>query len=411
MEKEITEEELKKEKIKNEIVEELIKSGLITTSEELKELFSDLQSRMYQCFLEAELNVHLKGNKNNKRNGYAEKPREVRTKAGTKTTIHMPRDRVGTFKPIIVKKRQRIIDDFSNLVTVLYSKGNTLKDITEIIKRIYKIELSKTFISELISKVNEDIVKWQERKLKEIYTMTYVDCLYCTVKVNGGSKKVAVYVIIGIDLEGKKEVIGIWIGDGSESATFWIGVLEEIKSRGVKDILYMSMDGLAGLEQSVEMVYPFAKVQRCIVHLVRNLYKLCPKKISKKVIKDYKKIYTASNLEEAKIYYETFIEKYEKHSQIIKYVSNNIDHIYNLFNETKEIRKLIYTTNAIESVNSSLRKVTYGKGMFMNKESLMKVLYLRVKDLEKEWSSGTKDWSKIINQLVLQYEERITKYM
>lgn len=399
------------EKARKEIINTIVESGLVATSSDISELFTDLQSRLYQELLEGELEHHLKGEKNNKRNGYAKKSRTVKTTAGVKTTIHMPRDRNSDFEPVIIKKRQRVIDDFSDLAILLYSKGNTLEDIKDLIKQMYKIDLSKTFLSDLISRVSEDVLKWQQRPLKPIYAMTYIDCLYCNVKIDSVCKKVAVYVVIGIDLKGIKEVIGIWIGDGSESSSFWTGALLNMQERGVKDILYMSFDGLSGLSSSVESIYPQTKTQRCIVHIVRNLFKLCPKKDAKLILADFKKIYQATNLEESILYYKEFMKQYETKDSILKYVTNNIDHIYSLFSETEEIRRLIYTTNAIESVNSSLRKVTRGKGMFMNKESLMKVLYLRVQDLEKKWSKGTQSWGKIFNDLILQYEERITPYL
>lgn len=399
------------EKARKEIINTIVENGLVATSSDISELFTDLQSRLYQELLEAELEHHLKGSQDNKRNGYVKKERTVKTTAGVETTIHMPRDRKSDFEPVIIKKRQRVVDDFSDLAILLYSKGNTLEDIKDLIKQMYKIDLSKTFISDLISRVSEDVLRWQERELKPIYAMTYVDCLYCDVKIDSVCKKAAVYVVIGIDLKGQKEVIGIWIGDGSESASFWTGALLDIKERGVNDILYMSFDGLSGLSLSVESIFPLTKTQRCIVHIVRNLYKLCPKKDAKLIIGDFKKIYQATNLDESIIYYQEFLNQYENNKAIIKYVTNNIDHIYSLFSETEEIRRLIYTTNAIESVNSSLRKVTRGKGMFMNKESLTKVLYLRVQDLEKKWSKGTKSWGKILNDLIIQYGERIERYI
>ena len=247
--------------------------------------------------------------------------------------------------------------------------------------------------------------------MKAIYPIVYVDALYSNVKVEGMCQKVATYVMIGIDIYGKKEVIGTWISDGSESATYWAGILEEIKDRGVEDIFYISLDGLTGLEEAIELVYPLTKTQRCIVHLVRNIYNVSPKKEAKTIISDFKKIYKADNLEEAKMLYENFIDKHKQHKSVIKKAKKHIEYIYPLFSETIEIRRLIYTTNAVESVNSCLRKVTNGKGMFMNKESLMRVLYLRIKDLEKKWSKGTKGWDKILNSLMLQYGERLTKHL
>lgn len=400
------------ETLKAEIIKQLMEEGNLKTSEDISEFFLDMQSRLYQCLLESELDIHLAEKDTlNKRNGYAEKPREVKTKVGTKVVINMPRDRNGSFNPIIIKKRQRVVDDFSDLAILLYSKGNTLEDIKAIIKHAYKIDLSSSFISELISKVSEDVVNWQNRPLPAIYAMTYIDCLYATVKVEGFSKKVAVYVIIGIGLDGKKEVVGTWIGDGSESATYWCGILNSLKERGVEDILYMSIDGLSGLEESIEEVFPLTKVQRCIVHITRNIYKVCNKKDSKEVINDFKKINKSSNLEEAKLNYELFLEAHKNKPAVIKKAINNIDYIFKLFSETEEVRRLIYTTNAIESVNSCLRKVTNGKGMFMNKESLLRVLYLRIQDLEKKWSKGTKGWEKIQHDLLNQYGDRIKKYL
>lgn len=377
-------------------------------------MFSELQGQIYQSLLEAEFEVFMKEQKGaeNKKNGYTtEKPGEVKTTSGVETSVHMPRDRNGKFEPIIVPKRSRILEDFSDVSILLYSKGNSLDDIRELLKEVYKVKISKTYISELISSVREKVKIWQERKLKPIYAIAYIDGLHCTVKIDGKAKKVAVYVVIGVDLEGKKEILSMEISDGSESATFWTEVLYDLKNRGVEDILYIAMDGLAGLKESVEAIFPFTKTQRCIVHIVRNLYKLCSQKIKKEVVAEFKKIYTAGTLKEAELYYKAFLKKYSDKPTIIKYAENNIDHIYSLFYETKEIRRLIYTTNAVESVNSSLRRVTNGKGMFMSKESLLQVLYLRAEDLEKKWSKGIKGWNKILTDLVNQYEERVTKHL
>ena len=399
------------EEFKNKIVKEIMEnSKSLLTSTEVSEIFSDIQSKMYQMLLDKERDIFIDNSSDNKKNGYGKKGKRIRTKNGT-ISVRMPRDRKSEFNPIIIGKRQRVIDDFSDTAILLYSKGNSLEDIREIIKNVYKIELSKTFISELTSRVSVDLKEWQERQLSKIYPFMYVDCLYCPVKVEGVSTKLAVYVIIGINLAGKKEVVGIWVGDGNESASFWAGIFNELKDRGVEDILYISMDGLTGLKEAIELIYPATKTQRCIVHLVRNLYNVCGKKEVKEVIKDYKKIYTSNTLEEAQFLYSEFVLKYKNSKAIINVINKQIEHIYALFSESTEIRKLIYTTNTIESVNSCLRKVTRGKGMFINKESLMRVLFLRIKDLETKWSKGTKDWNKILNILINQYENRITKYI
>lgn len=413
MSKEVSKEK-SNEEIKKDILKLILSTGELKTASDVSKMFSELQGQIYQDLLDAEFESFMKEEKGgeNKKNGHTtEKPREVKTTSGVKTSVHMPRDRNGKFEPVIVPKRSRIIEDFSDVSILLYSKGNSLDDIRELLKEVYKVKISKTYISELISSVREKVKVWQERKLKPIYAITYIDGLHCTVKIEGEAKKVAVYVVIGVDLEGKKEILSMEISDGSESATFWTEVLYDLKNRGVEDILYIAMDGLSGLKEAVEVVFPFTKTQRCIVHIVRNLYKLCPQKLKKEVIAEFKKIYTSETLKEAELYYKAFLKKYSDKKTIIKYAENNIDHIYSLFYETKEIRRLIYTTNAVESVNSSLRRVTNGKGMFMSKESLLQVLYLRAEDLEKKWSKGIKGWNKILEDLINQYEERVTKHL
>lgn len=397
-------------KLKDKLVEEITNKANITTSKELDNFFLDLQGRMYQSLLNGEINHHLKEEKENKKNGYSSKGKKLKTTSG-EIEIDMPRDRKGTFEPIIVEKRKRIVSDFSDFAILLYSKGNTLGDIKAIIKEAYRVELSESFLSDLIKEVDENVVAWQNRPLKKVYPFVYVDCLYSPVKIDGKSKKIAIYVMLGINIQGVKEVLGIWVGDGSESSTYWTNIFYEIKGRGVEEILYLSMDGLCGLKDGLECVYPETITQRCVVHLVRNIYKICNKKEAKEIISDYKKIYQADSLMEAKEMYKIFIDKYKKQKNVIDKVTLNIEHIYSLFEVPEEIRKVIYTTNPIESLNSALRKVTNGKGMFENKDSLMRVLYLRIVDLEKKWSTGTKNWKKIIEQLVEIHEDRITKYI
>ena len=215
--------------------------------------------------------------------------------------------------------------------------------------------------------------------------------------------------MLGINKDGKKDVLGIWINE-NESATFWTEVFEEIKARGVEEILFISLDGLSGLSEAIEKIYPKAKTQRCIVHIVRNIYGILDKKKSKEIIGDLKKIYTASNGNNAKLEYENFIEKYKSNEKLIKKLNSVIEHIFNIFEYPIEIRKIIYTTNPIESLNSSLRKVTRGKGSFISKEALLKVLYLRIKDLEKSWSKGTRNWGNVKHQLIELYGEMVLKY-
>ena len=217
-------------------------------------------------------------------------------------------------------------------------------------------------------------------------------------------------MVLGVDTNGLKDVLGVWI-ETTESATKWCQIFEDLKSRGVEDIFFVSMDGLSGLPDAIEKVYPHAITQRCIVHIVRNIYSILPKKDVKEVIANFKKIYTASNLENAKLEYENFKEKYKENKKLMQKVDENIEWIYQLFDYTIGIRKAIYTTNSIESLNSGLRRVTKSKGSFINENALMKVLYLRIRDLQKNWVKGISNWSKIQNELAMLFGDRFLKYI
>lgn len=410
--KEITEEE----KIDNQILDLLMKKGIKTApeiSKALNQMYGKVVQRLldeeFNEFMEYEKGSHVNKKDTNRRNGSTSKGKKVKTDNG-EITIVPPRDREGKFEPQIVKKRQRVLEGFDNLVISMYAKGNSLKDIKETIREIYSIELSEETISNMTKSVNEEIVKWQNRELQKCYPFVYVDCLYCSVKEDLRSVKKAIYVALGIDTQGKKEVLGIWI-DTTESASKWCEIFEELKSRGVEDIFFVSMDGLTGLPEAIESVYPQTITQRCIVHIVRNIYSILPKKESKEIISDFKKIYTSSNLENAKLEYENFIEKYKENKKLIKKVKENIEWIYQLFDYPIGIRKVIYTTNAIESLNSGLRKVTKGKGAFINENALMKVLFLRIQDLQKNWSKGIRNWGKVQNELSILFEDRFLKYI
>ena len=410
--KEITEEE----KIDKQILDLLMKKG-IKTAPEISKALNQMYGKVVQRLLDEEFNEFMEYEKgshenkkdNNRRNGATSKGKKVKTDNG-EITIVPPRDREGKFEPKIVKKRQKVLEGFDNLVISMYAKGNTLKDIKETIREIYAIELSEETISNMTKSVNEEIVKWQNRKLQKCYPFVYIDCLYCSVKEDLRSIKKAIYVVLGVDTEGKKEVLGIWI-DTTESASKWCEIFEELKSRGVEDIFFVSMDGLTGLPEAIESVYPQTITQRCIVHIVRNIYSILPKKETKEIISDFKKIYTSSNLENAKLEYENFVEKYSENKKLIKKVKENIEWIYQLFDYPTGIRKVIYTTNAIESLNSGLRKVTKGKGSFINENALMKVLFLRIQDLQKNWSKSIKNWGTVQNELSILFEDRFLKYI
>lgn len=410
--KELTQEE----KDDNLIVELLIKKGL-KSAEDITNTFNNMYGKIVQKLIDAEFNEFLgyeKGSHEekiteNRRNGSTSKGKKVKT-GGGEITIVPPRDREGKFEPQIVKKRQKVLDGLDNIIIAMYAKGNTLADIKELLRQIYSIELSEESISNRTAAVNEEVEKWQNRQLEKCYPFVYVDCLYCSVKENLRSVKKAIYVALGVNSKGVKDVLGVWISN-QESASKWCEIFEELKQRGVEDIFFVSMDGLTGLPEAIEKVYPHTVTQRCVVHIVRNLYGILSKKEAKTVIADFKKIYTAPNLTHSKKEYQNFCEKYKDNKKIINKVASNIDWIYQLFEYPPTIRKVIYTTNAIESLNSGLRKVTKGKGSFVNETALMKVLYLRIMDLQKKWSKGIANWNNVRNELVKLFEDRYLKYI
>ena len=401
----------------NEAVKQY-KEGKIKNSLDVENFLDNLLQPLMQKLLDTELENHLeyskyehkkeKRNKTNARNGHCN-TKNVKTRYGN-IEVQTPRDREGTFKPIIIEKGQTTLTGFEDKCIALYAKGMSLRDIEKTLKEIYGVKINKEQITTLISVVNEETEKWRKRKLKPMYVFTYADCLYVPLKDEITSEKKAIYVIIGVDAQGYKEILGMWI-DKSESASFWSGVFEDLKNRGVEDILYMSSDGIAGFKGSLERVFPKAQSQRCVVHLVRNLYGICPRKEAKEIISDYKKIYTSTTIEEAKIQLEEFKEKWKEYKRIVKKVEDFMEYIEPLFELPQEIRKCIYTSNAVESVNSALRKVTRGKGSFPNENSVYKVLYLRIKELSEKWKKPIANWKIIQPQLIELFGKRYTKYL
>ena len=411
--KELSEEE----KIDNQIVDLLMKKGVGRSAASVSAALNSMYGKVIQRLLDTEFDEYMGYDKNshedkvnsNRRNGSTSRGKKVKTDTG-EITVVPPRDREGKFEPEIIKKRQKVLQGFDNIVISMYAKGNSLKDIQDTIKEIYSIDLSPTTLSEMTRAVSEEVSQWQNRPLKKCYPFVYVDCLYCNVKEDLRSIKKAIYVVLGVDTTGIKDVLGIWI-DTTESATKWAEIFEELKTRGVDDIFFVSMDGLTGLPDAIEKIYPNAIMQRCIVHIDRNIYRIVPKKDSKEVMHDFKKIYTATNLSNAKSEYENFKEKYKDNKKLMKKVDDNIHWIYQIFEYPVAIRKAIYTTNSIESLNSALRKVTKGKGSFINEEALLKVLFLRVKDLQEKWSKGVANWKNINLELIEIFGDRYLKYI
>ena len=401
------------------IIDEAVKQfkeGKIKNSLDVESYLDGLLQPLMQKLLDTELDNHLEyskyehsDKKENLRNGYC-KAKTVRTKYGN-IQVQTPRDRNATFNPIIIEKGQTKLTGFEDKCIALYAKRVSLRDIEKTLKEIYGVKINKDDISRLISAVSEETQKWRTRKLKPMYIFTYADCLYIPIKDDITTSKKAVYVIIGVDVNGYKDVLGLWM-DSTESGSFWSNVFEDIKERGVEDILYMSSDGIAGFKGSLERVFPKTQSQRCVVHLVRNIYSLCPKKDAKQIIADYKKIYTSSNIEEAEFQLEVFREKYDKsQKRIVKKAEEFMQYLEPLFELPQEIRKCIYTSNAVESVNSALRKVTRGKGAFPSENAVYKVLYLRIRELSEKWAKPIQNWKTIQQQLIELFGDRYTKYL
>ena len=413
----------KKEKektLEDKLVEELIKAnnGEMVTYSDLSKALNEIRGKLIQKLLDKEFEYHMDYEKGsheekettNRRNGSSSK-KTVRTQEGN-FEVTMPRDRDSSFEPIVVPKRKRIIDDIAEHVTLLYAKGNSVRDIKEILEAMYGTKLNEQFISDATKMVNEEVLEWKRRPLKEMYAIVYMDCLYTDVRNEKGiSDNTAVYVALGIDIKGNKEIIGFWVGDNEETS-FWYGILEEFKERGVKDILFLCTDGVSGFRDILKQAYPKTIHQKCIVHIVRNMCKCVPNKEREELCKDLKLIYRANTKEEALENAKTFRNKWSKNTLLIKRMNEYESSMLELFTYSKNIRKLIYTTNAIESVNSCLRKVTNGKGCFINKVALEKVLYLRIIDLEKKWKRMTiPNWPTILNEMLELFGERVEKYI
>lgn len=386
------------------------------TTEDVQEIIRSAFAPIFQAILKGELENHLGYSSNdksekdtkNRRNG--SNPKTLKTSLG-EVPINAPRDRDGTFKPEIVPKRTTDVSSIEGKVLSMYAKGMSQRDISDIIDDIYGFKLSAAQISTITDSVLEELTKWQERPLKKFYTFMFVDCIYVNIRHDFETVNCAVYVILAYDLSGKKDILGLWI-DESEGTNQWLKIFDEIKTRGVEDVLFISMDGLKGLEEGAKAIFPDAVVQRCIVHLVRNSIKYVPSKERKNFCNQLKLVYKAPNKKVALIEFEKFKEAWSKYPGAISVWERNWRHVEQLYDYTTPIRRIMYTTNAIESVNSSFRKVTR-KGVFPSDEAVLKVLYLRVLELYDKWCDRpVSNWAEVRNQMYLidKFTERIEKY-
>ncbi len=378
---------------------------------DVKQKIRDLIQQTLQEALEAELEEFLgyskyeRSENDNCRNGHI--PKIVKTDLG-EVEIRTPRDRKGEFEPKVVSKRQTMIDDLENKIVALYAKGMSTRDIQELLSDMYGMDISPSLISKITDRLLPKIEEWQNRPLDRIYPVIYTDGIFYKIRQDGKVVQKAVNVVIGINKDGYKELLGFWISE-TESASFWLKVLNDLKSRGVEDVLIFSVDGLAGINKAISNVYPQADIQRCIVHQARNSLKYVPWKERKQVANDLKEIYQAPTIEHAKVKLDEFEEKWsDKYPHIGRSWRANWDELMTYFDYPVEIRKLLYTTNIIESVNSKLRKATDGKRVFPSDESLLKSLYIVAMELEKKWSKKPlAGWGRIYGQLSILFEGRL----
>ncbi len=395
------------------LIKQLIAQYHPKTAQDAHETVKDLLGDMIQGLLEGELEEELGYSKydyhdketDNSRNGFSKKT--VRSSSGN-IDLDIPRDRNGEFEPQVVKKHQRDVSNIEDQVLSMYAKGMTTRDISSHLKTVYGVDASAEMISRMTDKVLPIAKEWQNRPLTEKYAIVFMDAIHYNVRENNALVKKAVYIAIGIKLDGKKEVLGMWIG-GNESAKYWLGVLNEIKNRGVKDILIISVDGLSGFGDAIHAVYPQTEVQRCIVHQIRYSTKFISYKDIKPYMKDLKLVYQAPTEDIALQQLDALEDKWgKKYSSSLSSWRNNWASLSTYFKYPPELRKMIYTTNAIENFNRQLRKVTKTKSIFPTDDSLFKSLYLAMIDITEKWKGKPREWSKIMEQLFIYFEDRIS---
>ena len=379
------------------------------TTEEFHDFFKNLHNRGIEAMLEGELDDHLgydkhsKARTSNTRNGYGSKT--IKTSLG-ESEIQVPRDRDGSFNPMIVPKRKNMIDGIENVVISLYAKGMSNSDIEEQIREIYGFEVSTSAISRITDKVSEDIVAWQNRPLEPVYFIVWMDGIVFKVRENSRIINKTIYIAVGLRKDGKKEVLGLWLGK-NESAAFWMSVLTDIKARGVSDILITATDNLNGFTDTITSVFPESRTQICVIHQIRNACRYVVWKDKKEFTVDMKKIYTAPTKQAAEAALNDFAVKWQdKYGYAVKSWQSNWEELTVFFDFPIEIRKIIYTTNLIENLNGKIRKYTKNKLSFPTNEALIKSVYLAVRETAKKWNKPIPNWGLIINQFMTIFAER-----
>jgi transposase-like protein len=376
-------------------------------------LIKQLTGRILQRALEAEMTEHLGyekhsntgDNSGNSRNGHTEKTVLLENQSAV---IEVPRDRNGTFEPVIVPKHEKRVPLFNDQIISMYSFGMSDRDIKKHLENIYNVEVSPDLISRVTNAVLDEVKEWQNRPLDKSYAIVYLDALRVKGRIDGKSCLKSIYTALGVNFEGKKEVLGLWIAE-NEGAKFWMGVLSELKNRGVHDILFACMDGLTGLPEAVRSVYPNTRVQLCIIHMIRNSTKFVSYKDLKKLCADLKTVYSANSENAARDALEEFGKKWnDKYPMIYKSWDHHWENLSEFFKYPPEIRRAIYTTNAVESLNYQLRKVTKNRLSFSTDDAIYKILYLAIRNASEKWTMPIKEWGQALNQFAIEFgNERV----
>ncbi|MEG6521779.1 IS256 family transposase [Desulfotomaculum sp. 1211_IL3151] len=395
---------------KSKLVSELAKE--CKSMDDVHNMLKDLFKDTIQEILEAEMESHLGydkhdpagNNSGNSRNGYNRKT--VKTKMG-KTEVQVPRDRNGNFDPQIIKKYETTSNELEEQIIAMYAKGMSTRDIEDHMRDIYGIEVSATMVSKVTDKIMPLVAEWQARPLDKVYPIVFLDAIHFKVRKENRIVNKAAYSVLGVNIAGQKEVLGIWIGE-HESASFWLGVCNDLRNRGVEDILIACKDGLSGFSEAINTVFPNTRIQLCVIHQIRNTMKYVSYKEQRQVLADLKTVYQALTLEEAEYAFEEFKEKWGKrHPIIIRSWENNWLELTTYFEYPYELRKMIYTTNIIEGYHRQLRKVTKTKTAYPTDDALRKIIYLATVGIAKKWTMPVRDWRSCVSQLAIYFGDRI----
>lgn len=402
------------EKELNELAAKLM--GELKGEKDVDAFTKVLRKQFWEATLEGEMDDHLGYSKHdstgngsgNSRNGKTRK--KLKSELG-ELEIESPRDRNSSFEPQAISKRQSRVKGIDDKILFLYAKGQSTRDIASTIQELYDIEISPSLISRVTERVSAHIEQWQSQPLDPLYPILYLDCISLKIRHNQQVINKSMYLALGVNLNGHKELLGMWLAE-NEGAKFWLSVLTELKSRGLEDILIACVDGLKGFPEAIEAQYPQCKVQLCIVHMIRNSLKLVPYKDYKAVTADLKLIYQAPTESEAQNQLEHFADKWdEKYPQISKSWQSNWHNLIAIYDYPPDIRKAIYTTNAIESLNSVVRKATRNRKVFPDDASAKKVVYLAIEQAAKKWTMPIRNWKLALNRFSIEFGERVTAHL